>query len=167
MYILPKVNYGRDLEDYVSKDFQYWEFISSDKAVRLGIKNVPTEAEWKNIEYLVEHGLQPIRDALGKPLEINSGFRCKKLNDSVGSSDTSFHRLGCAVDIDSDKVKLLDILEIAYELPEWSEIIAEFYPNGWNHFGLRQGDNRQMLKLKDATHNYSRITIEELKEMYA
>ena len=166
-HILPNVDYGRDLDAYISKNFQYWEFVSSIQAVRLGIANVPTEAEWKNIENLVRVCLQPLRNNLGKPLTINSGFRCKKLNDAVGSSDTSFHRLGCAVDIDSDNIKLMDILEACYKLPNWSELIAEFFPNGWVHLGMKQGDNRRMLKLKDPTHNYSRVTIEQLRKLYA
>jgi hypothetical protein len=30
---------------------------------------------------------------------LNSGFRSKLVNDSVGSKDTSQHRIGCAADI--------------------------------------------------------------------
>lgn len=165
-YVLPNVDYGRDLDAYVSKNFQYWELVSSDKAVRLGIKNVPTEAEWNNLEYLVKNGLQPLRDILGKPVTLNSAFRCKALNDAVGSTDTSFHRIGCGADIDSDTVPLMEILEAAYNLPQWSEIIAEYFPYGWVHLGMRKGDDRKMLKLKDPKHNYARITMDKLKQMY-
>lgn len=165
-YVLDGVDYGRDLDAYVSKNFQYWEFVSSMQAVRLGIENVPTEAEWQNIEKLVKNILQPMRDKLGKPVTINSGFRCKKLNDAAGSTDTSFHRLGCAVDIDSESIPLMDILDIAYGLPKWSEIIAEYFPHGWVHVAYKEGDNRKMLKLKDPKHHFKRVTKDELDKLY-
>lgn len=165
-YIIPNVNYGRDLDDFVTPNFQYWEFVSSDKALRLGIKNVPNEQEWRNIEALVKKVLQPIRDELGMPITINSGFRCKQLNDAVGSSDTSFHRLGCAVDIDSDTIPLMDILDAAYKQPMWSEIIAEYFPHGWVHVAYKEGDNRKMLKLKDPKHNFAKITKQQLDSIY-
>lgn len=165
-YVIEGVSYGRNLDAYVSKNFQYWEFVSSIQAVRLGIENVPTEQEWKNIEALVKNVLQPIRDKIGKPLTINSGFRCKELNDAAGSTDTSFHRIGCAVDIDSDDIPLMDILDAAYSLPKWSEIIAEFFPHGWVHVAYKEGDNRKRLKLKDAAHNFSLVTKEQLDRKY-
>ena len=165
-YIIDGINYGRDLNAYVSKNFQYWEFVSSELAVRLGIKNIPSEVEWKRIELLVKEVVQPLRDKLGQPIKINSGFRCKALNDAVGSTDTSFHRLGCAVDIDSDTIPLKTILNAAYTLPKWSEIIAEYFPTGWVHIGYNEGDNRKMLKLKDNTHNYVKMPKTTLDTLY-
>lgn len=168
MYVLKGVDYGRDLMATVkgTKNFQYWEFISSETAVRNGIANVPTDEEWQNIEYLAKNALQPLRDRIGKPLDINSGFRCKKLNDLVGSSDASFHRLGCAADIDSDTVDLMDILETASMLPH-TEIIAEFFPHGWVHIGLQKNRSDQVVKLKDDNHNYARMSVNKIKEIYA
>ncbi len=43
--------------------------------------------------------LEQVRTLLNKPIMINSGFRSKPVNDSVGSKDTSQHRIGCAADI--------------------------------------------------------------------
>lgn len=166
MYVLPNVNYGRDLKAHITANFQYWEFVSSDKAVRLGIKNIPNEIEWRNIEALVKNVIQPMRDKLGKPITINSGFRCKQLNDAVQSSDTSFHRLGCAADIDSDDIPLMDILKVAFNLPKWSEIIAEYFPHGWVHVAYKEGDNRKLLKLKDPDNHYKRITMKEIEAKY-
>lgn len=165
-YVLPNVDYGRHLEADISKNFKYWEMVSSDKAVRLGIANIPNEQEWKNLEALVKNVLQPLRDAMGIPITINSAFRCKELNDAVGSSDTSFHRLGCAADIDSDTIPLMKILNAAYSLPKWSEIIAEYFPHGWVHVAYKEGDNRKMLKLKDPKHHFKRVTIQELGKLY-
>ncbi len=48
---------------------------------------------------LVDHILDPIREAWGKPIKINSGYRSKALNSKVGGSKTSDHMLGRAADI--------------------------------------------------------------------
>lgn len=61
--------------------------------------NTPNEAEVANLTRLAAF-LEQVKTALGgKPIMINSGFRSKEVNDSVGSKDTSQHRLGCAADI--------------------------------------------------------------------
>ena len=43
--------------------------------------------------------LQRLRDLVGKPIVVNSGFRCLKHNRAVGSNDTSQHPLGLAADL--------------------------------------------------------------------
>lgn len=167
MFILPNVNYGRDLSATIpgTNNFKYWEVVSSELAVRHGIANIPTEAEWLVAEEFARKVLQPMRNKIGA-VRISSWFRCKKLNDAAGSSDSSFHRTGGAADIEPIKVSLMACLEVCYA-GEFSEIIAEYFPSGWVHCGYLVGDKRKMLKLKDHTHNYSRITIEELRRMYA
>ena len=37
-HVIANVDYGRNLDEYVSENFQYWEFVSSELAVRKGIK---------------------------------------------------------------------------------------------------------------------------------
>jgi hypothetical protein len=61
--------------------------------------NTPNAEETKNLQRLAEF-LELVKTALGgKPIMINSAFRSKQVNDSVGSKDTSQHRVGCAADI--------------------------------------------------------------------
>lgn len=43
--------------------------------------------------------LQVLRDALGEPIKINSAYRCKSHNLSVGGVKTSKHTLGIATDL--------------------------------------------------------------------
>ena len=43
--------------------------------------------------------LQRLRDRVGKPLVINSGYRCQKHNKAVGGAKTSQHLYGTAADI--------------------------------------------------------------------
>lgn len=166
-YILQNVDYGRDLNAKIkgTENFYYWEAVSSVQAVRLGIKNVPTEAQWLTIEWYAKNVLQPLRDKVGG-INMSSWFRCKKLNDSVGSSDTSFHLTGGGGDLEPQECSLMELLEEAYKLPIFAEIIAEYFPNGWVHIGALVGDNRRKLKLKDQSHNFSAITIENLRKLY-
>lgn len=84
----------------ITKDFSYLEFEQSDKARELGINNAIESQAIKNaIKSLVDSVLQPLRDAWGKPLAINSGYRCKELNAAVGGVPTSQHTKGEAADV--------------------------------------------------------------------
>ena len=61
--------------------------------------NTPNAAEIANLTRLAQF-LELVKAKLdGKPIIVNSAFRSKQVNDSVGSKDTSQHRLGCAADI--------------------------------------------------------------------
>ena len=84
----------------VSKNFSYREFEKSETAERLHITNVINSFLVRdNIKALVEDILQPLRDAWGAPLIINSGYRCLKLNEAVGGVPTSQHVMGQAADV--------------------------------------------------------------------
>lgn len=92
----------------ISKDFSYREFERSEVADAKHICNVITSFDVRDsILALTENVLQPLRDAWGKPLEVNSGYRCKALNAAVGGVPTSQHVKGEAADIAAgDPVKL-------------------------------------------------------------
>lgn len=84
----------------LSKNFDWKEFEKSDTAIRLHINNAITSWEVRdNIKALVDDVLQPLRDAWGGPLFINSGYRCLELNKAVGGVPTSQHVLGMAADV--------------------------------------------------------------------
>ena len=92
----------------ISKNFKWSEFTHSDTAERLHINNEVTTWEVRdNIIALVDDILQPLRDAWGGPLFINSGYRCLELNKAVGGVPTSQHVLGQAADVGcSDPIAL-------------------------------------------------------------
>ena len=80
------------------KYFTFPEFEYSLTAALKGYDNeAPREAR-RNIEYLVDTVLDPLREAMGFPLVITSGYRCTELNRDVGGSPTSQHLLGLAAD---------------------------------------------------------------------
>ena len=84
----------------ITKDFLEHEFEVSDKARELGINNtIESQAIMDAIQSLVDSVLQPLRNAWGNPLAINSGYRCKALNAAVGGVPTSQHTKGEAADV--------------------------------------------------------------------
>ena len=79
--------------------FKMEEFIHSDTAVRLQIKNRPSFDAWENIQRLVRDVLDPLRESMKTPVRITSGYRCHELNRIVGGSTTSYHMDGLAADL--------------------------------------------------------------------
>jgi hypothetical protein len=67
------------------------EAFSSPTAKSMGIKNTPTEAQYKAIEYVAESYFDPFRKKVGKPLYINSLFRSEIVNKAVGGAKNSDH----------------------------------------------------------------------------
>ena len=84
----------------LSKYFTLEEFIRSNTADRMGIDNVPKDEKViENLRHLCFEILQPLRDYVGAPVHINSGYRCKELNVAVGGVKNSQHCRGEACDI--------------------------------------------------------------------
>ena len=84
------------------KHFNLSEFFRSSTATKNGIKNEPSPDERatieRNINLLVDHVLDLIRDKLCTPIIITSGYRCPKVNKLVGGVNNSQHILGYAAD---------------------------------------------------------------------
>jgi zinc D-Ala-D-Ala carboxypeptidase len=97
--------------------------------------NTPNATEMANLTRLAAT-LEQVKTLLGgKPVMINSGFRSKQVNDSVGSKDTSQHRIGCAADIrvpgmtPNEVVKAIIASDIGYD-----QLIREF--DSWTHISV-------------------------------
>ena len=97
--------------------------------------NTPNATEIANLTRLAAM-LEQVKTLLGgKPVMINSGFRSKQVNDSVGSKDTSQHRIGCAADIrvpgmtPNEVVKAIIASDIGYD-----QLIREF--DSWTHISV-------------------------------
>jgi uncharacterized protein YcbK (DUF882 family) len=83
----------------LSPNFSLAEFTRSAQASALGIANAPSPADVTRLRALCVHVLQPLRDALGSPVHISSGYRSSALNGAVRGSARSQHMLGEAADI--------------------------------------------------------------------
>jgi hypothetical protein len=106
--------------------------------------NTPNEAETANLQKLAEF-LERVKEALdGKPIMINSAFRSKQVNDSVGSKDTSQHRTGCAADFKVPGMTPDAVVRaiIAAGLP-YDQIIREF--DAWTHISISDTPRKQAL----------------------
>lgn len=80
------------------KYFSLSEFLNSATAKRLGIDNTPTFEVVDNLNKLADY-LDVIREKVGKPILISSGFRCPVLNKAVGGVSNSQHQKGLAADL--------------------------------------------------------------------
>ena len=119
----------------LSENFSLEELTASETADRNGWDNTPNATELSNLVRLAAF-LEEVKTVLGgKPIMVNSAFRCKQVNDAVGSKDTSQHRIGCAADIrvpnmtPDEVVKTVIASGIGYD-----QIIREF--DRWTHISI-------------------------------
>lgn len=127
----------------ISKNFSYKEFEKSDVASKLHIDNTIKDFEVRdNVKALVDNLLQPLRDAWGGPIPINSGYRCSELNKAVGGVDTSQHTKGMAADCGcTDPVSLARVVKRLGLI--YDQMIV--YPS-FLHLSYRaDGENRMQL----------------------
>ena len=97
--------------------------------------NTPNEQETENLKRAAAL-MEQVRTLLGaKPVHINSAFRCKQVNDAVGSKDTSQHRLGCAVDFRHPELTPDQVVRaiIASDI-QFDQVIREF--DRWTHISV-------------------------------
>ena len=81
-----------------------------------------------NIVALVEQVLDPAREGYGKPVCVNSGYRCARHNAAVGGVASSQHTRGEAADICcSDNERLARIIE---ENGRYDQLIRYMGPGG-------------------------------------
>jgi uncharacterized protein YcbK (DUF882 family) len=97
--------------------------------------NTPNASEMANLVRLASF-LEEVKIVLGnKPVMVNSAFRCKQVNDAVGSKDSSQHRVGTACDFrvpsmtPDEVVKAVIASGIGYD-----QIIREF--DRWTHISI-------------------------------
>ena len=105
----------------LSKNFTMEELCRSATAERHGIGNWPKAGDEEhrvreNLRYLCFDVLQPLREHVGKPIVVNSGYRSKKVNRLVGGVKNSQHLTGEAADLRIESTK---------QGREWAEWIME------------------------------------------
>lgn len=140
----------------LSKNLSLAEMIRSESAKRNGISNMPTEEHLANMKKLAINVFQPIREHFNVPIHISSGYRSLKLNKAIkGSSKTSQHSLGQALDIDMDGTKITNkqIFDYIKDNLEFDQLLAEFPKNGflsWVHvsFDPNKEQRNQILVVK-------------------
>lgn len=97
--------------------------------------NTPNVEEIENLRRLAAF-LELVKDRLGgRPIMVNSAFRSKAVNDAVGSSDKSQHRLGCAADLRVPGMTPDQVVRAVMTSGlEYDQIIREF--DRWTHLSI-------------------------------
>ena len=123
----------------LTTNFSLHEMIKSETASRRDMDNTPHSDEViANLTVLCEQVLQPLRDAYGVGIKVNSGYRSPDVNAAVGGSRTSDHCKGQAADIEIPGVPNRDLALYIRDNFEFTQLILEGYiegvpDSGWVH----------------------------------
>ncbi len=83
----------------LSPNFSLEEMTFSETAARRNLANVPNAQAVDNLRQLCTLVLEPLRERLGQPIIVTSGYRSSAVNAAVGGVPHSDHIQGCAADI--------------------------------------------------------------------
>ena len=128
----------------ISEHITFEEATLSPTALRLGIDNTPNNLQIANMERVAEMCFEPLRKWYGKPIKINSFFRCKELNKAVKGSLNSDHQYGNSIDLTAgskeENKKLFDWCKANLQ---FDQLINE-YDYSWIHISYKEIGNRNM-----------------------
>jgi len=138
-------------------DFNLDEFERSDLATRQGLDNrvtLDSPVEY-NLRRLCRDVLQPLRDLLGVPVRITSGYRSRVVNVLVGGDPGSAHVLGLAANFIAPEYgtphEVARRAEVA-GLP-FEQLLVEY--GEWVHVSVPAGDaapKREVLTTTRGAH---------------
>lgn len=127
-----------------TKNFTLQEFTFSRVARVHGIDNTLPEGLQENAQRTLE-ALQAIRDAIGRPIIITSGYRSPLLNDLVHGAPQSQHLYASAADIICPGVSNKELAQAIWwlyakeEVEALSDMFECIYEYDWVHLSLRNG----------------------------
>lgn len=124
------------------------ELLFSETATRLGIDNTPTDQVLINLQTLIYEVITPIINQFGD-IKITSGYRSPELCKAIGSSTTSQHTLGQAVDCEVIGVPNKELADWVVSHLNYDQCILEFWKpeeanSGWVHVSYNKAGNRKM-----------------------
>ena len=132
---------GKIMEN-ISEHITYDEATVSPTSLRFGIKNCPTSEQLLSMQTVANNCFENLREWYGKPIKINSFFRCDELNKKVGGAKNSQHTKGEAIDMSAgskeENKKLFDWCKLNLK---FDQLINE-YNYSWVHISFRAGANR-------------------------
>ena len=112
-----------------------------------------TDKEILNLKRVCENVLEPLREHLGEPITINSGWRSQALNKKIGGSPSSQHCSGEAVDFVCPNMS--DAFAFIRKNLQFDQLINEKGLT-WIHVSYNRSRNRYE-SLNFDGHNYTRI----------
>ena len=136
----------------LSKNLSLREAITSNTATKHSIDNSPNGDHILALVALAEDLFQPLREAMGVPIRISSGYRSPELNKRIGGASSPQHSKGEALDlqiIGKSKTNKDMFIYILREL-NFDQLIWEFGDDNnpaWIHVSYKESGNRkQVLK---------------------
>lgn len=130
------------------KYFTITELCKSNTAVQKGIDNTPNQQIIDNLKQLVLNILDPLREAYGEPIIVNSGYRSVELNRAINGAKSSQHVKGQAADITGkskeNNKKLFELIQ-SLQLP-YDQLIDE-QNFSWVHVSFSDNPRKQILHL--------------------
>jgi hypothetical protein len=129
----------------LSEHFTLGEMIFSSTAANHKpepIPNIPLKCHITAMQNLAVRALEPLRQKLGLPIQVTSGYRCELVNRMVGGVKTSQHLKGEAADITiprssrpfahgTDEQAARLIYSYAKEYAEFDQLILEHSGTSW------------------------------------
>ena len=132
----------------IKLNFTMSELLYSEIAQKYNIYNVPDKEHLDNLLLLICNVLQPLRNYIGKPIIITSGYRNPRLNSHplINSKSNSQHTEGKACDFIIKGMTPKQVVEkVIASGVEFDQVIDEL---SWTHISFNKGNNRrQVLKI--------------------
>ena len=132
-----------------SEFFTLVELTASETAARHKINNSPSAEIIGNLQYGVDMVLDPLRRLYGKPIKINSGYRCGELNKIVGGVPNSWHQYGNAADIHINNVEEAEVIF------RWLKMLPSVDTALFEHSKTAQWLHVQWDKTRTPRHHYN------------
>lgn len=145
----------RERQIQITNNISLNELLASQSAARLGIDNFsPDGATLQNLIDASNYLWQPVRDFLGHPIVINSGYRCDRLNRAIKGAKNSAHKFGLAIDFVCPGYghtrKIRNDLEKFFRDSgiQFDQLILEYpsAPGSWIHLGYKFPGNKTFRK---------------------
>lgn len=126
------------------------ELLFSETATRLGIDNTPTDQILINLQTLIYEVINPIINQFGD-IKITSGYRSPALCKAIGSSVTSQHTKGEAVDFVIPNISNQEVSLWIVKNLEFDQCILEFWKpeeanSGWVHCSYSKTNRKMYLR---------------------
>lgn len=136
------------------KYFKLEELLTSATARQKSIENLPS---WEIVGHLIELAafLDELRAAWGSGINVGSGFRNNALNQAVGGSATSVHRIGYAADLtpsNGDMKRFKQFVVKWLDKKQFDQCLLERNKkkkSEWVHIGLYNNNHQQRRIIKD------------------
>ena len=130
-----------------TKNFSLYELLASRTAAKWNIAEqyTPSEEVIHNLELLAKNVLQPIRELLGSPIVVTSGYRCLKVNKLNKGAKNSQHLIGQAADLvlpNRENKALFDCIVNNRQILPFDQCINE-YNLDWIHISFNEARNRK------------------------